>query len=621
MPQGLPRRRGLRDAAQEIITEGEDHPHRTQRVVGGLADGFHERSPHRFVRHERVDLFELIHEKQHSRAASFSETVEHGREHRGRSLELLVDRLWFRGQIPHRLGDVEGNVRSELLLECIRLLQRIRLLQSVGLLHGLRHASRLASDETAGESFEWARTGAHLQDDPTSLLAQPRDDSRLDEGALARSRRADHGEHRLVPHPLEKGRDLGVAAKEEIGVMLRKGQQSAKGALCVGQPYSIPRDQLAERLGHLIGRGPLLRLFVHATSDEVADLGWNALGGILQECGLGGADIDTQRLQSRRDERGMTGEELVEDHAQSPKVCRLCAGPLPPLFRRHVHGRAHDDVGIRFESALAQRFAVAEVGPLGRHFLKRRALVGRGERFGQTEIQHPQPAVQRPVDVFRLEVPMEQLVSMRLDERLGDRQPNAETLARREVLLVGSAAQGLPLEVFEGEVWRPVVLADGVDRHDVRVVEASRDSRLEHEAIEGLLVHQGGGADELERDLPAELDVTGEVDVAHPASTEEADDSEAVHVGSWLEEHLLSTWFVALGVLHDNFGRSSLRPGAPSVALRLEGGNSDVCQRVLTASFGRTCPRTSQRSSTASGSVPKAAIWTRILDLEGRLTP
>ena len=75
---------------------------------------------------------------------------------------------------------------------------------------------------------------------------------------------------------------------------------------------------------------------------------------------------------------------------------------------------------------------------------------------------------------------------------------------------------------------RPVVLADVVDRDDVRVRrEARGGARLALEAAAGALVLAEMGGQDLDRDGAAEQLVVGRPDGRHPAGGDVADDAVA----------------------------------------------------------------------------------------------
>jgi hypothetical protein len=73
--------------------------------------------------------------------------------------------------------------------------------------------------------------------------------------------------------------------------------------------------------------------------------------------------------------------------------------------------------------------------------------------------------------------------------------------------------EGLALDVLHDDEGAAVLLAEVVDLDGVRVREPGRDARFAQEpSAEGLVLGERFG-DELDRDLPVELDVAPEVDV------------------------------------------------------------------------------------------------------------
>src|SRR5262249_53346229 len=96
-----------------------------------------------------------------------------------------------------------------------------------------------------------------------------------------------------------------------------------------------------------------------------------------------------------------------------------------------------------------------------------------------------------------------------------------ERLAHRQRPPRDARAQGLALDVLEREVRPAVVLAERVERHDVRVVEARSRAGLLEESLDAAALHDGA-LDELQRHRAAEREVLREVDLAHAALAEEA---------------------------------------------------------------------------------------------------
>ena len=68
--------------------------------------------------------------------------------------------------------------------------------------------------------------------------------------------------------------------------------------------------------------------------------------------------------------------------------------------------------------------------------------------------------------------------------------------------------------------WTPAVLLHGVDVDDIGMVHRSQRARFSLEALEALLAGRQIGREDLQGDLPPELGVLGEVDLAHAALAE-----------------------------------------------------------------------------------------------------
>jgi hypothetical protein len=88
------------------------------------------------------------------------------------------------------------------------------------------------------------------------------------------------------------------------------------------------------------------------------------------------------------------------------------------------------------------------------------------------------------------------------------------------------------------DVGPAVDRADPVDRDDVGVLEPGDRARLDRESLErGRLGALGG--DELDRDVTLEHRIAREVDAAHAADPEQADDHEAIELRWWLPTPVL----------------------------------------------------------------------------------
>ena len=76
-------------------------------------------------------------------------------------------------------------------------------------------------------------------------------------------------------------------------------------------------------------------------------------------------------------------------------------------------------------------------------------------------------------------------------------------------------------DVAHDEVQRPGLLAGGVHRHDVRVVDRRRHARLAAEALAKLGVAGEVGGDDLQRDRALEVELQRAVDDAHAAAADD----------------------------------------------------------------------------------------------------
>ena len=85
-------------------------------------------------------------------------------------------------------------------------------------------------------------------------------------------------------------------------------------------------------------------------------------------------------------------------------------------------------------------------------------------------------------------------------------------------------AQRLAVDEFRDQESRAVVIADLVNREDVRVVERRRRPRLVQKTAQSLRIAAQLRPQYLERDRSPERRIDGLVDLAHPAGAEEAED-------------------------------------------------------------------------------------------------
>ena len=90
-------------------------------------------------------------------------------------------------------------------------------------------------------------------------------------------------------------------------------------------------------------------------------------------------------------------------------------------------------------------------------------------------------------------------------------------LREGEGTVAQAVAEGLTLQQFGDDVGRTTVVANVVDRKNVRVVESSGGAGFLREALQAFRVHREGRGKNLDGDIPIEAGVAGPVDFAHPA--------------------------------------------------------------------------------------------------------
>ena len=105
--------------------------------------------------------------------------------------------------------------------------------------------------------------------------------------------------------------------------------------------------------------------------------------------------------------------------------------------------------------------------------------------------------------------------------------------ARCRAALPGPAAPEIfPFDEAHGQVKHAVRLAGVVDRDHVGVVDRRRQPRLRQEALPEDLVLGDLGSDQLQRHLPAEMGVLGEIHDAHAAAPEQGLDAVTAELGA-----------------------------------------------------------------------------------------
>ncbi len=217
-----------------------------------------------------------------------------------------------------------------------------------------------------------------------------------------------------------------------------------------------------------------------------------ALVGILREAGLDDpVESGRRRGLDRRDRRRLG----VQDRSDERRLARAGERPLPC---RHLveHGAEGEDVRSRVRLLALELFGRHVLQrPQDRPFLRQRRSRRRqrgdeqGVRFRLRPAQLRQAEVEelharlRQHHVAGLQVPVHDPMPMRLVQRVGDLDAVAQRLLERERPLHEPVRERLAFEVLHDQVLDAVLIADVVERADVRMGELRDRLRLPLEAL------------------------------------------------------------------------------------------------------------------------------------------
>jgi hypothetical protein len=217
-----------------------------------------------------------------------------------------------------------------------------------------------------------------------------------------------------------------------------------------------------------------------------------------------GQDLHEVVAGVRRDAR----DHLVADRAECVDIAARVGGAARGLLRRHVLGRPHRHARAR-QATLACGFCFgrlrdAEVEDL--HDV--------GGSFARDE-----------EDVLGLEIAVDDALRVRGGECAADLRGDLEGARDIEgAFALDDAAELDALEELHDEVHAAVGGGSGVgDVDDVRVTDLRCGARLAAEPLDEIGHARVAGMQDLERDALADLDVLGQVDLAHAAFADQLD--------------------------------------------------------------------------------------------------
>ena len=224
-----------------------------------------------------------------------------------------------------------------------------------------------------------------------------------------------------------------------------------------------------------------------------------------------------QRLEHsdrrRARERQPARRHLVADDAAGEEIGAAIDVAASRLLRRHIrHGAERDPDRRRVLAGCARRVGLA----FG---------AARGEReLRDAEVEHLRLPAARDEDVRRLDVAVHDALGVRGIERVGDLDRDVERAIEGQRPARDLFLERAAVEQLHHHVLLAVVLADVVQRADVRMVQRRGDARLATEPVERLAARGQLRRQELQRDVPPEPHVFGAVDDAHPSAAKAVDD-------------------------------------------------------------------------------------------------
>src|SRR5260370_30926117 len=126
---------------------------------------------------------------------------------------------------------------------------------------------------------------------------------------------------------------------------------------------------------------------------------------------------------------------------------------------------------------------------------------------------------------------------VRLVQGVGDLGAEAIDLVEGQASLRQAMGEALALQELHDQVFRIPLVADVMERADVRMVERRDGLRLAFEAHAGIAAPGQARGQDLDRDRAVEPRVPGLVDLPHPAGADRRDDLVGAETGAGLEFH------------------------------------------------------------------------------------
>ena len=205
-------------------------------------------------------------------------------------------------------------------------------------------------------------------------------------------------------------------------------------------------------------------------------------------------------------ERLFASRHLIEHHPKGEDIRARVQFFAARLLGRHVNGRAWNHAYRR------ERI-------LDWSFLARSQPVVTNE-FRQSEVQHFRMAALSDKDVRRLDVAMDDALSVGSGQRVRHLDRNFQQLIHLHRLAMDTRLQALALQLLHHDEGMPVVILNFVDGADGGVVQQAGGARLTLEAFQGFAVSEQVIGKELDSHVATEPRVFGLVHHTHAAAAQ-----------------------------------------------------------------------------------------------------
>ena len=139
-------------------------------------------------------------------------------------------------------------------------------------------------------------------------------------------------------------------------------------------------------------------------------------------------------------------------------------------------------------------------------------------KFRDAEVEHLRLTAARDEQIGRLDVAMDDARRVRGIERVGDLLAEIEQIVDRQRTARDARLQRLAFQQLHHHELLAVVLADVVQRADVRMAQRRDDARFAKEAVHRVGHAAGVGREQLERHVTPEPRVLGLIHHAHAAA-------------------------------------------------------------------------------------------------------